>query len=159
MARRPRPRGRRSGAEREFSAGGVVVREGPDGHECVVIVPSRRAANGSKVLALPKGHPDGDETPEEAALREVREETGVHAHVVDRLGDVRYWYQRDGRRIVKVVAFFLLGHERGDPETHVDQEIDEARWMDARSSAARELTHAGEREMAALALSRLAPGR
>ncbi len=158
MARPARPRRRRSGAEREFSAGGVVVREGPDGPECVVIVPSRRAANGSKVLALPKGHPDGEETMEQAALREVREETGVHAHVVESLGDVRYWYQRDGRRIVKVVAFFLLGHDRGDPETHVDQEIDEARWM-ALERAARELTHAGEREMAALALSRLAPGR
>ena len=158
MADAARPRRRRSGAEREFSAGGVVVRQGPDGPECVVIVPSRRAANGSKVLALPKGHPDGDETPEQAALREVREETGVHAHVVEQLGDVRYWYQRDGRRIVKVVAFFLLGHDRGDPETHVDQEIDEARWM-ALEQAATALTHAGEREMAALALSRLAPGR
>lgn len=156
-----RPRRRRSGSEREFSAGGVVVREvpgSPGDHECVVIVPSRRAANGAQVLALPKGHPDGEETPEEAALREVREETGVQAHVVERLGDVRYWYQRDGRRIVKVVAFFLLGHDRGDPETHVDQEIDEARWM-ALERAARELTHAGEREMAGLALSRLASGR
>lgn len=158
MARRAGPRRRRSGAEREFSAGGVVVREGPDGPECVVIVPSRPAANGAKVLALPKGHPDGDETPEQAALREVREETGVHAHVVEPLGDVRYWYQRDGRRIVKVVAFFLLGHDRGDPETHVDHEIDAARWM-ALEQAARDLTHAGEREMAALALSRLAAGR
>ena len=150
--------GRSRAPEREFSAGGVVVRQAPDGPECVVIVPSRPAASGAKVLALPKGHPDGDESAAEAALREVREETGVEAHVVERLGDVRYWYQRDGRRIVKVVAFFLLGHDRGDPETHVDQEIDEARWMRL-EQAARELTHAGEREMAALALSRLASGR
>ena len=82
----------------------------------------------------------------------------MQAHVVERLGDVRYWYQREGRRIVKVVAFFLLEHERGDPERHVDHEIDEARWMPL-EQAARELTHAGEREMATLALSRLAPGR
>ena len=137
------------------------MREAPGdagSHECIVIVPSRRAANGSKVLALPKGHPDGDETPEQAALREVREETGVHARVVDQLGDVRYWYQRDGRRIVKKVSFFLLDHERGDPERHVDQEIDEARWMGL-EQAARDLTHAGEREMASLALLRLGSGR
>ncbi len=123
-----------------------------------MIVPSRPAANGAKILALPKGHPDGQETPLEAALREVREETGVEAHLVDRLGDVRYWYQRDGRRIVKVVAFFLLEHVAGDPEKHVDHEIDEARWMPLKQ-AARELTHAGERGIAELALSRLASGR
>lgn len=150
--------GRSRSPEREFSAGGVVVRATADGPQCVVIVPSRPAASGAKVLALPKGHPDGDESAVEAALREVREETGVEAHLVERLGDVRYWYQRDGRRIVKVVAFFLLEHDAGDPERHVDHEIDAARWMPL-EQAARELTHAGEREIATLALSRLAPGR
>ena len=59
----------------EFSAGGVVVRDG----QCVVIVPTRLAANGAKVLALPKGHPEEGESPSEAALREVREEAGVVA--------------------------------------------------------------------------------
>jgi 8-oxo-dGTP pyrophosphatase MutT (NUDIX family) len=59
----------------EFSAGGVVVR----GHDVVVIVPTRRAANGAKVLALPKGHVDPGETPIQAAAREVREEAGVDA--------------------------------------------------------------------------------
>lgn len=160
MAGRGRGR-RRPAAEREFSAGGVVVREAPGARgswECIVIVPSRRAANGSRVLALPKGHPDGAETPEQAALREVREETGVRAHVVARLGEVRYWYQRDGRRIVKRVAFYLLQHEHGDPRSHQDEEIDEARWMDL-EQAGGALTHSGEREMTRLALSRLASGR
>jgi 8-oxo-dGTP pyrophosphatase MutT (NUDIX family) len=151
----------RPATEREFSAGGVVVREAPGASgswECIVIVPSRRAANGSKVLALPKGHPDGAETPQEAALREVREETGVRAHVVGQLGEVRYWYQRDGRRIVKRVAFYLLRHEQGDPHSHQDEEIDEARWMDL-EQAGGALTHSGEREMTRLALSQLASGR
>lgn len=157
--RRSRGRGRRP--EREFSAGGVVVRPAPGsdgGYECVVIVPSRRAANGSKVLALPKGHLDGSETPLQAALREVREETGVDAGESEPLGDVRYWYQRDGKRIVKVVNFFLLRHSSGDPEQHADDEIDEARWMGL-EQAANDLTHAGEREMVRLALSRLTSGR
>ena len=50
---------------------------------------------------------------------------------------MRYWYQRDGRRIVKVVTFFLLEHEQGDPERHVDHEIDEARWMPLEQAARR----------------------
>ena len=69
----PRPRRACQLRLLEFSAGGVVVRDG----ECVVIVPTRLAANGSKVLALPKGHPEEGESPSEAALREVREEAGV----------------------------------------------------------------------------------
>ena len=97
-------------SETEFSAGGVVINER---REAIVIVPTRRAADGSKVLALPKGHPDGDETPEAAALREVREETGVDAELAGSLGDVRYWYQRDGRRVAKVVSFFLLRYTGG----------------------------------------------
>jgi len=80
----------------EFSAGGVVFNAV---REVVVIVPTRRAADGSRVLALPKGHPDGAESPAEAALREVREEAGVEAELVESLGQVRYWYQRGGRRI------------------------------------------------------------
>jgi 8-oxo-dGTP pyrophosphatase MutT (NUDIX family) len=140
--------------EREFSAGGVVVRPGPGGPEAIVIVPARRAAGGARVLALPKGHPDGDETPEQAALREVREETGVEADVVGRLGEVRYWYQRSGRRIAKEVAFFLLEHRSGDPERHADHEVEEARWMTL-EEARHALTYEGERRMAELALSRL----
>jgi 8-oxo-dGTP pyrophosphatase MutT (NUDIX family) len=144
---------RRPRTAREFSAGGVVVRQGAGGPECIVIVPTRRAAGGAKVLTLPKGHPDEGETPEQAALREVREETGVEASVVGFLDDVRYFYQRDGRRISKVVSFFLLEHVAGDPESHVDDEIDTARWMTLDEAAA-ELTYKGDRDMVALARSR-----
>ena len=137
-----------TGAESEFSAGGVVVR---DGH-CIVIVPTRRAADGSKVLALPKGHPDGAESPADAALREVREETGVVAELVEKLGDIRYWYMRGGRRIAKVVSFFLLDYVSGELADH-DHEVERAEWMPL-GEAARRLTYKGEREMAAAALSR-----
>ena len=137
-----------AGSPSEFSAGGVVVR---DGH-CIVIVPTRRAADGSKVLALPKGHPDGEESAADAALREVREETGVEAALVEKLGDVRYWYMRGGRRIAKVVSFFLLDYVSGVLEDH-DQEVEHAEWM-ALDEAARRLTYKGERDMAVAALSR-----
>jgi 8-oxo-dGTP pyrophosphatase MutT (NUDIX family) len=134
---------------REFSAGGVVVRDA----ECVVIVPTRRAADGSKVLALPKGHPEQGESAADAALREVREEAGVDARLVEQLGDVRYWYMRDGRRIAKVVSFFLLEYVSGDVTDH-DREVEQARWL-ALERAARELTYKGERDMASRALLRL----
>jgi 8-oxo-dGTP pyrophosphatase MutT (NUDIX family) len=134
----------------EFSAGGVVVNAD---REVVVIVPMRRAADGSRVLALPKGHPDGIETPRQAALREVREEAGVEAEVVDSLGEVRYWYQRSGKRIAKVVEFFLLKYVSGDVDDH-DHEVEHARWVPA-TEAVRTLTYAGERDMVREALSRL----
>jgi ADP-ribose pyrophosphatase len=81
--------GRRGGrgqvsVEREFSAGGVVFRDG----RCIVIVPTRRAKGGERVLALPKGHPEEGETGADAALREIREETGVEARLIEKLGDV-----------------------------------------------------------------------
>jgi 8-oxo-dGTP pyrophosphatase MutT (NUDIX family) len=137
----------------EFSAGGVVLN---DAQEIVVIVPTRRASDGSRVLALPKGHPDGSESPAQAALREVREEAGVEAEVVDSLGEVRYWYQRDGRRIAKVVEFFRLRYISGDVDDH-DHEVEHARWLPA-SEAAETLTYAGERDMVREALSRMQRG-
>jgi 8-oxo-dGTP pyrophosphatase MutT (NUDIX family) len=140
-------------ASTEFSAGGVVINAD---QEVVVIVPTRRAADGSRVLALPKGHPDGKESPVQAALREVREEAGVEAELVDSLGEVRYWYQRGGKRIAKVVEFFLLRYVSGDVGDH-DHEVEHARWVPA-DEAARTLTYAGERDMVREALSRLERG-
>src|ERR1700761_8170498 len=138
MSSRPsRSSGRPSTPQaREFSAGGVVVR----GDEVVVIVPTRRAADGSRVLALPKGHVDPGETPVQAARREVREETGVVAEPVSELGSTRYWYRRDGRTIGKEVLFFLFSHTGGDIADH-DDEVEDVRWMPL-EQAERELTHA-----------------
>ena len=137
----------------EFSAGGVVVRDG----QVITIVPVKRAADGSRVLGLPKGHLDGAETPEEAARREVAEETGVDAELLERLGDVEYRYERRGRAINKVVRFYLFAYRSGDVADH-DHEIEEASWM-ALEQAAEQLTYAGEREMVRRALSRGAPDR
>jgi ADP-ribose pyrophosphatase YjhB (NUDIX family) len=137
-----------SPAEPEFSAGGVVVRN----ERCIVIVPTRRAADGRRVLALPKGHPDPGESIVDVALREVREEAGVEAVLREKLGDVRYYYQRDGRRIVKTVSFFLLDYVSGELTDH-DHEVEYAEWMEL-EQAARELTYKGERDMVSRALSR-----
>jgi 8-oxo-dGTP pyrophosphatase MutT (NUDIX family) len=138
---------------REFSAGGVVVR----GEQVVVIVPTRRAADGSRVLALPKGHVDPGETPVQAATREVREETGVLAEAVHELGESRYWYRRDGRTIGKAVVFFLFDYVEGDTADH-DDEVEEVRWIGL-DQARTTLSHGAEREMVELAIAYLRKDR
>ena len=123
----------------------------------IVIVPVKRSAAGARVLGLPKGHADGDETPEQAAIREVAEETGVSGELIEELGEVEYGYQRKGHATTKIVRFFLFEYRSGDLADH-DHEIEEARWMPLQQ-AARELTYAGERQMVSRAISRTAPDR
>jgi len=132
-------------AARERSAGGVVVRGG----EVVVIVPTRRASDGSKVVALPKGHIDPGENALQAATREVREETGIVAEPVTELGETRYWYRRDGQTIPKSVSFYLFSYVEGDTADH-DDEVEKAWWIEL-ADAQNELSHAAEREMVAKA--------
>jgi 8-oxo-dGTP pyrophosphatase MutT (NUDIX family) len=146
-------RRRRGRAVEERSAGGVVVKDG----EVLVVVPTRRAADGSRVLALPKGHLDGNETDEQAAAREVREEGGVDVELLDSLGEVRYHYRRDGRLVSKRVRFFLFRFRSGSTTDH-DHEIEDARWLPF-EQAIRELTYPGEREMVQSALSKTGLGR
>jgi 8-oxo-dGTP pyrophosphatase MutT (NUDIX family) len=137
----------------EFSAGGVVVRD----DRMIAIVPVKRSADGSRVLGLPKGHPDGDETPEQAATREIMEETGVSARLIEPLGDVEYRYERKGRPVHKRVRFFLFEYERGDLADH-DHEIEMAEWLPLAEAATR-LTYEGEREMVRRAMSQRAADR
>ena len=76
---------------REFSAGGVVVRgSGKSGWEIAVIEPRRESDDRKQILALPKGWVDTGEKPEQAAVREVKEESGLTAEVVTKLGDIKY---------------------------------------------------------------------
>jgi 8-oxo-dGTP pyrophosphatase MutT (NUDIX family) len=135
----------------EFSAGGVVLRR-MEGRVFVAVVRVR-----DEILALPKGHPYGDETPAEAAQREVREETGLETELVEKLGDVEYWYVRGGKRVRKVVAFFLFRYRSGNVEDH-DHEVEEALWIPLEEAPAL-LAYKGEREMAVAALSRAKEGR
>jgi 8-oxo-dGTP pyrophosphatase MutT (NUDIX family) len=109
------------------------------------------------VLALPKGHPDEGESMLDAATREVREETGVVAEPEGKLGDVRYWYARDGDRVLKVVSFYLFRYRSGSVRDH-DHEVESAEWLPLAEAPAR-LAYKGEREMAELALSRLSGDR
>jgi 8-oxo-dGTP pyrophosphatase MutT (NUDIX family) len=120
------------------------------GDEVVVIRPARHG-NHREVWALPKGHPDGHETPLEAAVREIHEETGVQGEPIEELGEIEYTFERGGREVAKRVVFFLFEY-RGGELAH-DHEIADVRWMPL-EQAVRALTHAGERRMVQRALSR-----
>lgn len=152
--------------QREFSAGGVVVRRvgarsksGP--WEFAAIEPRREDRNSGKtVLALPKGWVDEGEQPEQTALREVKEEAGLEAEVVAKLGDIKYVYVRkwsDGARVFKVVSFYLLRYCSGTIGEIVEEmqhEVRGARWVPL-ADATRLLAYKGEREMAKQALDYL----
>ena len=135
----------------EFSAGGVVVRR-MRGRPFVAVVRVR-----DELLALPKGHPDGREAAADAARREVREETGLETELVEKLGDIRYWYARGGERVMKIVSFFLFRYRSGSVADH-DHEVEEALWIPLDEAPDR-LAYKGEREMAETALSRVTEGR
>jgi len=143
---------------REFSAGGVVVRQMRGRWWLAAIEPAGRSPSGGKtVLALPKGLVDAGETPEQTALREVREETGLETTLVGKLGDIKYVYTRSwagGERVFKVVSFYLLRYGSGKlgeigPEMRI--EVRRAEWIPL-DEAPRQLAYKGEREMAAKAL-------
>jgi 8-oxo-dGTP pyrophosphatase MutT (NUDIX family) len=137
---------------REFSAGGVCVRR-MRGRDYMAAV----RVKGGTVLALPKGHIEKGETGADAAAREVREEAGVEGTLVEKLGDVRYWYSRGGERVMKNVAFFLFRYRSGSVEDH-DHEVDSAEWVPL-EDAPRLLAYRGERDMAEAALSALRSAR
>ena len=124
----------------EQSYGGVVVRGEEGSFEVATIVP-----RGKRAVALPKGGAETGEEPEETALREVREETGLTATVRAKLGEVTYWYRRSGRRVHKTVSFFLLDYVEGSTDDH-DHEVTESRGLPVDEALA-QLTYPGEREM------------
>lgn len=137
---------------REFSAGGIVVREREGVVEIAVIRPA-----GKTVTALPKGHIDPGESAEQAATREVNEETGLEATLERKLGDVKYVYRWRGTTIFKEVAFFLFRYRAGEIDVLTAQmrkEVDRAYWLSLDVALTR-LTYPGEREMASKALAAL----
>jgi 8-oxo-dGTP pyrophosphatase MutT (NUDIX family) len=149
---------------REISAGGIVLRGPGPGWEIAVIEPHREPAVASflacgkkraqkVVFALPKGLVDPGEKPDQTAVREVWEETGLRATLLTKLGDIRYVYKRtwgDQQRVFKIVSFYLLRYESGrinDIGEKMRTEVRRALWMPLQE-AARKLAYHGEKEMA-----------
>ena len=134
--------------ERVTSAGGVVLRR-VDGRLEVLLC----GRNADDLWALPKGTPEPGETLEQAALRVVREETGVQVEVDGVVGDVRYWFSRpqEGVRYFKTVRHYLLRPVGGDPSLH-DHEFDDVRWFPV-PQALKLLTYQNEARMLRQALA------
>ncbi|RHA39635.1 NUDIX hydrolase [Cellulomonas rhizosphaerae] len=135
----------------ETSAGGLVVRQRDGSYHAAVI--ARRNRAGRLEWCLPKGHLEGDETPEEAAVREIAEETGIVGQVLRRLGVIDYWFSGDDRRVHKVVHHFLLGAVGGtiSVEGDPDGEAEDAEWV-AVADLPQRLAYPNERRLAEAAL-------
>lgn len=127
----------------EVSAGGVVYRDGDAGTE--ICLAARRTRRGELAWGLPKGAVEPDETPEAAALREVREEAGLDAEIEDDLGTIRYFYVWEGVRVRKQVRFFLMRATGGDVADH-DEEMEDVRWF-AMRRAVKRAAYRGERDV------------
>ena len=127
-----------------ISSGGVVFRPAGAGYEVALI---RVARADGDAWALPKGWVEKGEDLEQTAVREVREETGLDAKVLRKLGEITYeFYSKTDRgRIVKTVHLFLMEYLSGNTANH-DDEVEEVRWFPL-EDALRTLMHKNEREM------------
>jgi ADP-ribose pyrophosphatase YjhB (NUDIX family) len=110
----------------EFSAGGLVVDLAGEVPRGALI--GRTDRQGRLLWSLPKGHIEAGETPEEAALREVREETGIAGEIVAELGVIDFWFVAEGRRIHKTVRHYLM-RQVGGELSDADVEVDEVAWV------------------------------
>ena len=138
----------------ETSAGGFVLQtRGGRPHAALIARHDRR---GRLVWSLPKGHLEAGETPEQAAVREVQEETGIRGRVVAPLGTIDFWFVAEQRRVHKTVHHFLLVADGGEL-SDADIEVVEVAWVPLDEVAAR-LAYADERRLLAKVDDLLAEG-
>jgi 8-oxo-dGTP pyrophosphatase MutT (NUDIX family) len=140
MNSRPKPR------VEETSAGGFVL--SADGTLRVAVI-GRRNRGGRIDWCVPKGHPEGSETIAQAALREVEEETGLNAEILETLGSIHYEFSTPTAVISKTVHHFLMKQTGGELtiENDPDKEAVDIRWIPI-DLLAEELTHENERRLA-----------
>ena len=121
----------------------MVYRHGGDGIE--IVLAARRTRRGDLAWGLAKGGIEADESVEQAAVREVREETGIDAEIEASLGETRYFYVWEDVRIRKTVHFFLMRATGGDAADR-DDEMEDVQWF-ALDRALKRAAYRGEREV------------
>ena len=128
--------------KRQVSAGGVIFRKTDLSIEIALV-----AVKGGKVWCIPKGIIDKGETPEVTAVREVSEETGLQGRIIEKLGEISYWYyiKEEEARCRKTVHFFLIEYESGDISKH-DYEVDMVSWFPI-DEALSKASYKGEKEI------------
>jgi 8-oxo-dGTP diphosphatase len=128
--------------KKRISSGGVIFRIQKDGIDVVIV-----AIRGRKAWCLPKGIIDKDEDPPSAALRDVREETGLTGEILDKIGRISYWYALKNQtvKIHKTVHFYLMKYIEGNTDDH-DHEVNEAVWFPI-DEALRKLSYKSERDI------------
>ena len=119
----------------------------------LVALMARFNRGGKLEWCIPKGHLEQNETSEQAALREVFEETGLEAEIIEHLGEVNYQFIQDGSKISKTVHVYLMQQTGGELSFENDphKEASELEWVQASELLAR-LSHGNEKRIAAKAL-------
>jgi 8-oxo-dGTP pyrophosphatase MutT (NUDIX family) len=133
----------------ETSAGGVVI----NNERTKIALIGRLDRRGRLLWSLPKGHIEEGETPEQTAVREVSEETGILGDIIRPLGTIDYWFVADRRRIHKTVHHFLMT-QRGGELSDDDVEVTEVAWVPIDELEER-LAYADERRLVLRALDLL----
>ena len=112
----------------EVSAGGLVIDSTGTKGLLIGRLDAKDASRERLLWSLPKGHIENGETPEEAAIREVREETGIESQIDKSLGVIDFWFMAGGKRIHKTVHHFLFKETGGKISPQVS-EVDDVRWF------------------------------
>jgi 8-oxo-dGTP diphosphatase len=139
--------------KRQTSSGGVIFKKTDDTYSVALI-----SVKGGKFWCLPKGLLDKGETPEMTAVREVREESGLNGRIIEKLGDITYWYfiRGENTKCRKTVHFYLMEYESGDTSQH-DLEVDGAEWFTLEEALGK-ISFKGDRRILEAAKAKLAAG-